>query len=70
MYFPNLDPTTFYMVMLDYSNCGPSGEPEVVHIDQEFDYRKTFLAPDFASFVNGLARVVLQFLLLCASNLA
>ena len=42
------------MVMLDYSNCGPEGEPEVVHIDQEFDYRKTFLAEDFVSFVSGL----------------
>ena len=30
------------------------GEPEVVHIDQELDYRKTFLARDFASFVSGL----------------
>lgn len=42
------------MVMLDYSNCGPEGEPEVVHINQEFDYRKTFLAEDFVSFVRGL----------------
>lgn len=42
------------MVMLDYSACGPTGEPTVVHVDQEDDYRVTFLAPDFATFVRGL----------------
>lgn len=42
------------MVMLDYSNCGPGGEPEVVHIDQEWDYKKTFLAKDFETFIRGL----------------
>lgn len=42
------------MIMLDYSKNGPTGEPEVVHIDQEFDYQKTFLAKDFETFVRGL----------------
>ena len=42
------------MVMLDYSNSGKQGEPEVVHIDQEDDYRKTFLAKDFEAFIRGL----------------
>lgn len=42
------------MVMLDYSKCGKDGEPEVVHIDQEFDYHKTFLAKDFETFIKGL----------------
>jgi hypothetical protein len=42
------------MVMLDYSKCGREGEPEVVHVDQENDYSKTFLAKDFKSFVSGL----------------
>jgi len=42
------------MIMLDYSKCGKNGEPEVVHVDQENDYKITFLAPDFASFINGL----------------
>lgn len=42
------------MVMLDYRKCGPRGEPAVVHVDQEMDYRVTKLAPDFATFVRGL----------------
>jgi len=42
------------MIMLDYSNCGKEGEPEVVHIDQESDYKKTFLAKDFETFIRGL----------------
>jgi hypothetical protein len=42
------------MILLDYSKCGKNGEPEVVHIDQEGDYEKTFIAKDFATFVNGL----------------
>ncbi|MHC6202480.1 Imm51 family immunity protein [Breznakiellaceae bacterium SP9] len=42
------------MVFLDYRNCGPQGEPEVVHIDQESDYEITYLAGDFESFIRGL----------------
>jgi len=42
------------LVMLDYRACGPDGEPAVVHVDQELDYRITFLAPDFETFVRGL----------------
>lgn len=42
------------MICLDYSNCGSQGEPVVVHIDQESDYRKTFIAKDFESFIRGL----------------
>lgn len=42
------------MVALDYRVCGPLGEPQVVHIDQESDYRITLLAADFESFVRGL----------------
>ncbi|TBU85603.1 SMI1/KNR4 family protein [Phytopseudomonas dryadis] len=42
------------MVALDYRHCGPQGEPRVVHVDQEDDYRITFLARDFESFVRGL----------------
>jgi hypothetical protein len=42
------------MIMLDYRACGPDGEPTVVHVDQEQDYRVTPLAPDFETFVRGL----------------
>jgi hypothetical protein len=42
------------MIMLDYSKCGNKGEPEVVHIDQEFDYKKTVLCKDFEAFIRGL----------------
>jgi hypothetical protein len=42
------------IIMLDYSKCGRHGEPEVVHVDQESDYKKTFLAKDFETFIRGL----------------
>lgn len=42
------------MVFLDYSACGPQGEPRVVHIDQECGYDITFLADNFETFIRGL----------------
>jgi len=42
------------LIMLDYRNCGARGEPQVVHVDQESDYRITLIAPDFATFIRGL----------------
>jgi hypothetical protein len=41
-------------IMLDYRGCGRRGEPRVVYVDQEADYRVTVVAPDFAAFVRGL----------------
>jgi len=42
------------VIMLDYRKCGRNGEPEVVHVDQEFDYKITTLAENFESFIIGL----------------
>jgi len=42
------------VVMLDYRKCGKDGEPEVVHVDQDCDYKVTFLAKDFETFICGL----------------
>lgn len=39
---------------LDYRGCGPAGEPSVVHVDQEVDYRITSVAPTFEAFIRGL----------------
>lgn len=42
------------MIMLDYRKCGRDGEPQVVHVNQENDYKITFLAENFEAFVRGL----------------
>ena len=42
------------MIFLDYRECGPQGEPKVVHVDQEDDYYVTFLADNFEKFIRGL----------------
>ncbi len=48
-------PTAGHSVfMFDYRECGPRGEPAVVIVDQEDDYRISFIAPDFQTFIRGL----------------
>lgn len=42
------------MIMLDYRKCGKEGEPEVVHVDQDEDYKINFVAKDFETFIKGL----------------
>ena len=42
------------MIFLDYRECGPQGEPRVVHIDQECDYEITHLADNFEEFIRKL----------------
>lgn len=39
-------------VMLDYSRCGPRGEPSVVYVGDDRIPRR--IAPDFQSFLDGL----------------
>ena len=42
------------MIFLDYRECGPTGEPKVVRVDQEGDYSITFLADSFGDFIKQL----------------
>lgn len=39
------------MVFLDYSECGPEGEPMVTLVDQEDDYSQEILADNFEEFI-------------------
>lgn len=54
IYFAD-DPTGGHSLFcLDYRACGPDGEPSVVYVDQEDDFRILTLAPSFAEFVRRL----------------
>ena len=54
VYFADCPSAGHDMIALDYRDCGPEGEPRVVHVDQERDYAVTFLAEDYTRFVCGL----------------
>ncbi|WP_193214789.1 SMI1/KNR4 family protein [Luteolibacter marinus] len=54
VYFADCPSAGHDMLALDYRNCGPQGEPEVVHVDQEDDYRITKVAATFEDFIRGL----------------
>jgi hypothetical protein len=54
IYFADCPSAGHDMLCLDYRNCGPNGEPQVVHVDQESDYKITFVAENFAAFICGL----------------
>jgi hypothetical protein len=55
VYFADCPSGGHDMICLDYRKCGPNGEPSVVHVDQEWNYRITFLAETFESFIRGLS---------------
>lgn len=54
IYFADCPSAGHDMLCLDYRECGPDGEPSVVHVDQESDYEITLLAESFEAFIRGL----------------
>src|SRR6185369_51461 len=54
IYFADCPSAGHDMLCLDYRECGPDGEPKVVHVDQESDYRITPVAASFEAFIRGL----------------
>jgi len=54
IYFADCPSAGHDMICLDYFAVGPDGEPRVVHVDQELDYRVTVLAETFEQFILGL----------------
>ena len=56
VYFCDCPSAGHDMICLDYRKCSPDGEPQVVHVDQEFDYKITFVEENFEKFIRGLER--------------
>lgn len=56
VYFADCPSAGHDLLCLDYRRCGPRGEPEVVHVDQDGDYKITFVARSFEAFIRGLCR--------------
>ena len=54
IYFADCPSAGHDMICLDYRKNGKNGEPEVVHVDQESDYKISFLASSFEDFIKGL----------------
>lgn len=56
VYFADTPSAGHDMIALDYRECGPDGEPSVVHVDEEVGFAVTPLAPTYEEFVAGLVR--------------
>ncbi|GEM_PF-277291 len=54
IYFADCPSAGHDMLCLDYRECGPQGEPKVVHVDQESNYKITPVAETFEAFIRGL----------------
>ncbi|MHB8953311.1 MAG: SMI1/KNR4 family protein [Pirellulaceae bacterium] len=54
VYFADCPSAGHDMLCLDYRVCGPNGEPQVVNVDQEWDYKTVFVAESFEAFIRGL----------------
>jgi len=54
VYFADCPSAGHDMICMDFRSCGPNGEPQIVHVDQEFDYKITFVAKSFEAFIRGL----------------
>jgi hypothetical protein len=54
IYFADCPSAGHDMLCMDFTTCGPRGEPRIVHVDQEFDYKVTFVAASFDALVRGL----------------
>lgn len=56
VYFADCPSGGHDMICLDYRACGPHGEPQVAHVDQESGYDITVMAPNFEMFIRALHR--------------
>ena len=54
IYFADTPSAGHDLLALDYRECGPGGEPRVVHVDQEAGHVVTPMAPSFGDFLDGL----------------
>lgn len=54
IYFADTPTVGHDMLCLDYRDSGPKGEPKVVHVHQEGDYKTTLIADSFEAFIRGL----------------
>ncbi|GGX50951.1 hypothetical protein GCM10007385_19360 [Tateyamaria omphalii] len=55
VYFADCPSAGHDMLCLDYRNADDRKEPNVVHVDQDSDFKITFIAPNFELFVRGLS---------------